>query len=186
MRSTASATARPQRSEDGRARMRRAGKDGADAAGGERRCKAPQARPHNIKCRCFCCPAHLPAAGIRFCYRVRPEPCSSIVTKAVRPTGYAAIANASLSLAFVGFERFYGAFRPGKNTVFQYTSILVRPRQPPCPLAGCTADGGAAGYCPRVRCIYSTASFIAISARRRHGHYKGFQRVFEGGSARAR
>src|SRR3954466_16161455 len=26
-------------------------------------------------------------------------------------------------------ERFYGAFRPGKNTVFQYTSILVRPHQ---------------------------------------------------------
>ena len=28
-----------------------------------------------------------------------------------------------------GFERFYGAFRPGKNSAFQHTSILVRPRQ---------------------------------------------------------
>jgi hypothetical protein len=28
---------------------------------------------------------------------------------------YAAIANASLSLAFVCFERFNGSFRPGKN-----------------------------------------------------------------------
>jgi len=44
---------------------------------------------------------------------------------------YAAIANASLSLAFVGFERFYGSFRPGKNTVFQNTSILVRPHHIP-------------------------------------------------------
>jgi len=40
---------------------------------------------------------------------------------------YAAIANASLSLAFVGFERFNGSFRPGKNTAVPHTSILVRP-----------------------------------------------------------
>ena len=81
------------------------------------------------KYRRFCCPVRLRTAGIRFCYRVRPEPCSSLITKAVRPTGYAAIANASLSLAFVGFEQFYGLLSPGKNTVVPHTSILVRPRQ---------------------------------------------------------
>ena len=27
-------------------------------------------------CRRFCCPARLRAAGVRFCYRVRPQPCS--------------------------------------------------------------------------------------------------------------
>jgi hypothetical protein len=26
-------------------------------------------------------------------------------------------------------------------------------------------NGGAAGYCPRVRCVYFTASFIAISGK---------------------
>jgi len=31
------------------------------------------------RCRRFCCPARLRAAGIRFCYRVRPEPCSGFV-----------------------------------------------------------------------------------------------------------
>jgi len=64
-----------------------------------------------------------------------------------------------------GCERFYGAFRPGKNTVFQYTSILVRPHQNWPRRAVC---GGAAGYCPRVRCIYYTAQFIAIAGQARH------------------
>lgn len=32
-------------------------------------------------CRRFCCPARLRTAGIRFCYRVRPEPCSSVITR---------------------------------------------------------------------------------------------------------
>src|SRR3546814_8681196 len=30
------------------------------------------------------------------------------------------------------FERFHGALRPGKNTVFQHTSILVRPQGKEC------------------------------------------------------
>src|SRR3546814_12025772 len=38
-------------------------------------------------------------------------------------------ARASLSLALVGFEQFYGLLGPGENIVFQHTSILVRPRQ---------------------------------------------------------
>src|SRR3546814_15169170 len=58
------------------------------------------------------------------------------------------------------FERFHGALRPGKNTVFQHTSILVRPQVKEC---FHTPYGGAAGYRPRVRCVYFTASFIAIS-----------------------
>ena len=68
-----------------------------------------------------------------------------------------------------GCERFYGAFRPGKNTVFQYTSILVRPHQNWPRRAVC---GGAAGYCPRVRCIYFTAQFITIAGRSRQLLYR--------------
>jgi len=44
---------------------------------------------------------------------------------------YAARARASLSLALVSFEPFYGVLRPGEDTAFQHTSILVRPRQTP-------------------------------------------------------
>ena len=68
-----------------------------------------------------------------------------------------------------GFERFNGSFRPGKNTVFQYTSILVRPRHAP---RYCGEYGGAAGYRPRVRSIYYTAQFIAIAGRTRHSRYR--------------
>ena len=46
-----------------------------------------------------------------------------------------------------------------KAFVFQHTSILVRPRIPS--ITG--VYGGAAGYCPRVRCIYFTTPFIAIA-----------------------
>ena len=45
-----------------------------------------------------------------------------------------------------------------KALVFQHTSILVRPRIPSIT----RVYGGAAGYCPRVRCIYFTTPFIAI------------------------
>jgi phosphoribosylformylglycinamidine synthase subunit PurS len=45
-----------------------------------------------------------------------------------------------------------------KALVFQHTSILVRPRIPSIT----RVYGGAAGYCPRVRCIYFTTLFIAI------------------------
>ena len=80
-----------------------------------------------------------------------------------------------------GCERFYGAFRPGKNTVFQYTSILVRPHQlsrsagtlHACWQGG--AAGGDAGYCPRVRCIYYPAHFITIVGRTRQALYKGWR-----------
>ena len=37
------------------------------------------------------------------------------------------MARLSLSLAFVGFEQFYGLLSPGKSGVFQHTSILVQP-----------------------------------------------------------
>jgi hypothetical protein len=73
-----------------------------------------------------------------------------------------------------GCDRFYGSIRPGKNIVFQHTSILVRPRQDrrgPSRV-GCADDGGAAGYCPRVRCVYVTTSFITIAGRTRHGRYR--------------
>src|SRR3546814_12121343 len=33
-------------------------------------------------------------------------------------------------------------------------------------------SGGAAGYCPRVRCAYFTASFIAIAGRVRQSPYR--------------
>ena len=46
-----------------------------------------------------------------------------------------------------------------KTLVFQHTSILVRPRTT---RDNRGSDGGAAGYCPRVRCIYFTTPFIAI------------------------
>ena len=60
------------------------------------------------------------------------------------------------------FEQFYGLLSPGKNSAFEHTSILVRPHQEP----RFPEDfGGAAGYCPRVRCVYYTRPFIAISRR---------------------
>ena len=36
-------------------------------------------------------------------------------------------------------------------------------------------SGGAAGYCPRVRCTYCTAQFIAIAGRNRHALYSAAQ-----------
>jgi hypothetical protein len=75
-----------------------------------------------------------------------------------------------------GFERFYGAFRPGKNSAFQHTSILVRPRQDDLRKG---LSGGAAGYCPRVRCVYDTLHFIAIAGRSRHSPYRESARQCE-------
>ena len=75
----------------------------------------------------FCCsgpparrfPLLLPGA-------VRPRFClSNLVREDVR---YAAIASASLSLALMSFERFYGAFRPGESIRF---SAHVDPRSAP-------------------------------------------------------
>ena len=68
-----------------------------------------------------------------------------------------------------GFERFYGAFRPGKNNAFQHTSILVQPHQNRPREA---FYGGAAGYRPRVRCVYDTLHFITIAGRNRHLLYR--------------
>jgi hypothetical protein len=64
----------------------------------------------------------------RFCCPVRTEPRLSLVTSSVRTQ----LRGNRERLVIVGtcrFERFYGSFRPGKNTAFEYTSILVRPRQ---------------------------------------------------------
>lgn len=46
-----------------------------------------------------------------------------------------------------------------KMNAFEHTSILVRPQNP---LDSRVDDGGAAGYCPRVRCVYYTPFCIAI------------------------
>ena len=69
-------------------------------------------------------------AGFRFCCPVRTEPRLSLVTSSVRTQ----LRGNRERLVIVGtcrFERFNGSFRPGKNTTFEYTSILVRPRQEP-------------------------------------------------------
>lgn len=118
-------------------------------AAGRRRCS----KARRERCRRFCCPARLAASGrslrfggaIRnrvvggFCCPAPPSRWSPILLPGSARTllkpynhalwgiSYAAIANASLSLAFVGFERFNGSFRPGKNTAVPHTSILVRP-----------------------------------------------------------
>ena len=118
-------------------------------------------------------------AGIRFCCPVRPEPRLSLITLSVRTQ----LCSNRERLVIVGtcrFESFYGALRPGKNTVFQHTSILVRPH-----VEGCfhAPHGGAAGYRPRVRCIYSTASFIAIAGRTRHDRYRMSERIREGATS---
>lgn len=88
---------------------------------------------------------------------------------------YAARARASLSLALTCFEHFYGLLRPGEDIAFQHTSILVRPRQSP---RICGINGGAAGYCPRVRCAYCTTRFITIAGRTRHLAIWDNQRAF--------
>ena len=69
-------------------------------------------------------------AGFRFCCPVRTEPRLSLVTSSVRTQ----LRGNRERLVIVGtcrFERFNGSFRPGKNITFEYTSILVRPRQEP-------------------------------------------------------
>lgn len=96
---------------------------------------------------------------------------------------YAARARASLSLALVGFEPFYGLLRPGEDIAFQHTSILVRPRQTPRPaLPPSGICGGAAGYCPRVRCAYCTTRFITIAGRTRQETIWGNRPLFTTGS----
>ena len=78
----------------------------------------------------FCCPAPpepLESASVARCGPDRAKLCN------VCPLGHQ-LRGKSERLVIVGtcrFERFYGAFRPGKNTVFQHTSILVRPHQKP-------------------------------------------------------
>ena len=89
---------------------------------------------------------------------------------------YAARARASLSLALTCFEPFYGLLRPGEDIAFQHTSILVRPRHIPRQ-AG--EGGGAAGYCPRVRCAYYTTRFITIAGRTRPDAYGASRRLFQ-------
>jgi hypothetical protein len=101
----------------------------------------------------FCCSA----PGGRRNYSVaRPvQPRSFSVSSDREAQNYAARASASLSFAPIGCEPFHGLFMPGKNNVFEHTSILVQPLHP-LPSAEALAEegGGAAGYRPRVRCIY--------------------------------
>jgi len=59
-----------------------------------------------------------------------------------------------------------GLLSPGKNSAFEHTSILVRPRHFP---RFHEESGGAAGYRPRVRCAYCTPQFITIAGRSRRG-----------------
>lgn len=76
----------------------------------------------------FCCPA--PPAAAEFPSVARwVQPRSFWVMSGREAINYAARARASLSLALVSFEPFYGVLRPGEGIAFQHTSILVRPRQ---------------------------------------------------------
>ena len=107
------------------------------------------------------------------------------VTSGREALSYAAIASASLSLALVCMGRCGGPI-PNENSAFQHTSILVRPHQlsrwvgtlHACRPSG--AGGGAAGYCPRVRCVYCTPPFIVIAgwkpARGDIGACPGFEK----------
>src|SRR4051812_38529968 len=100
-----------------------------------------------------------------------PTALLSLVTQSVRTL----LRGKSERLVIVGtcgFERFHGAFRPGKNSAFQHTSILVRPRQNPAIAEAKEGFGGAAGYCPRVRCVYDTLHFITIAGRSRQSLYR--------------
>ena len=63
----------------------------------------------------------------------------------------------------------YAQAEAGKNNAFQHTSILVRPRHFPQKTG---EGGGAAGYCPRVRCAYCTPQFIAIANRSWQERYR--------------
>jgi hypothetical protein len=99
----------------------------------------------------FCCPA--PPAAAEFPSVARwVQPRSFWVMSGREAINYAARARASLSLALVSFEHFYGLLRPSEGTAFQHTSILVRPRQKPRSRTGAgyvveppgTAPGSAA------------------------------------------
>ena len=56
------------------------------------------------------------------------QPRSFSVSSDREAQNYAARASASLSFAPIGCEPFHGLFMPGKNNVFEHTSILVQPR----------------------------------------------------------
>lgn len=118
--------------------------------------------------RGFCCPAPLAAAGFPFCCPVGSEPrFCLIITQSVR-IGLRSNRKSLVIVGTYGFERFNGSFRPGKNSAFEHTSILVQPHQERPLKAG---FGGAAGYRPRVRCVYCTPQFITIAGRTRHDPY---------------
>ena len=89
---------------------------------------------------------------------------------------YAARARASLSLALVSFEPFYGVLRPGEGIRF---STHVDPSSAPSNVPQTGTCGGAAGYCPRVRCAYCTIRFITIAGRTRHDAYGTAGTVFQ-------
>ena len=70
-------------------------------------------------------------------------------------TRYAARAYASLSLAYLEWPD-NGGTMPGEDHTF---TTHVDPGSPPCRTGPCpsagSANGGGAGYCPRVRNAYS-------------------------------
>src|SRR3546814_18856739 len=51
---------------------------------------------------------------------------------------------------------------------------------PAHPFKSTRVCGGAAGYCPRVRCVYSTTPFILIAGRNRHPRYRKPARAWKG------
>lgn len=123
----------------------------------------------------FCCPA--PPGAAEFPSVARwVQPRYFRVISGREALNYAAMASASLSLALVSFAQFNGLHGPGESIVFQHTSILVRPRQK-APKKGLC--GGAAGYCPRVRCAYYTTRFITIAGRTRQHPYGGARPLFQ-------
>lgn len=117
----------------------------------------------------FCCPAPGGRCDLSVARPARPRSFRIILDREAR--NYAARASASLSLALMSFEPFHGLFMPGKNSAFQHTSILVQPRQKPLKFR---SYGGAAGYRPRVRCVYCTPQFIAIVRRSERIPYSRF------------
>jgi hypothetical protein len=103
-------------------------------------------------------------AGIRFCCPVRPKPRLSLETYSPKGVSYAAIASASLSLALMVLIGFTAQSGRAKTSPLNTRRSWFGPVR----TSVAAGSGGAAGYCPRVRCVYYATSFITIAGRTRH------------------
>jgi len=107
---------------------------------------------------------------------VRPA-LSARITRSVKTLGYAAIANASLSLAFRVFETFNGLFMPGKSSRL---STHVDPGSTPHP-----PDNGSLWWSRRVLPpgplhLFHDAIYRHRRAEARQSQCRGFSRVPQG------